>query len=448
MSMQQTTPECQRLRDAASDYLDGYLGDDERSTFAVHLDGCSLCEAFVDELGMTLNLLSGLREPSAVEVDELVARRLYDEYFPEPDLPDDLADWTSIKQTWGELASLTPDGRLRAVRESDKYQDPLLFDWLAGRARKLSTTRPEAAVAAAEMALELGRQREAAFGDSRRMVLALEAVACVHVMQGNLPAASVILRELKELCEVVEVLPEDKAKCLSTMGLFDAHVGRTEKAEAHLTEALELRRGSGSRRGVLCQLVNLAATVLNAGDAHRAIEFSREAEKYLDTDRDPPRMQVALYSNLILALCEAGLTTEARELLPRARGLANRVRAWYSTTYASWLKGTLLLAEGRYRGAERIFEDVRAEFLVRGHLVWFIEASLDLARVHLEEGRLADLSALASELLMRIEKLHADERVRSAVVRFAQAVRQRSLSSQAISSIAVALSSARLNRRV
>jgi hypothetical protein len=193
--------------------------------------------------------------------------------------------------------------------------------------------------------------------------------------------------------------------------------------------------------------VNLAGTLLSAGDSQGALRLYREARDLLEAKEAAPRLQLAVYSNLVLALCEAHETVEARNLLSKVGDLAGTVGGWYPMAYKRWLEGSLLWAEGRHGESERIFESVRSDFCDRGHSVWYVEASLDLARILLRQDRLADLSALASELLLRTEEMGADKRVRSAVVSFAQAVRQRSLSSQVLSSIAIALSSARVSQR-
>ena len=92
--MQSTPTQCQQARDAASDYLDGYLPDGARSTFEGHLETCSSCHGFMGELKATVDLLSGLREPATTNAAKAEVLRSFGEYFPEPDLPASLFDWT------------------------------------------------------------------------------------------------------------------------------------------------------------------------------------------------------------------------------------------------------------------------------------------------------------------------------------------------------------------
>jgi anti-sigma factor RsiW len=204
MNMESTAPECQPFRDAASDYLDGYINDHDRADFDEHLNTCAACDEFMDEFRATLSLLSELREPSVARGEEANAAHSYIEYFPEPDLPPDLADWTSVKQTWGELAGLTPEARLLTIREG-RYLDPLLCDWLVVRAKKVSSVNPGRAVLLAEAGLEIARQRDSRFGDPKRLMLALGASAACFVMLREFALASGVLQELGDLCNAESV---------------------------------------------------------------------------------------------------------------------------------------------------------------------------------------------------------------------------------------------------
>jgi hypothetical protein len=94
------------VRDQTSDYLDRHLSPGSRARFEHHLGSCPSCTEFVDDLRMTLDLLAGLRERPVSGAQEATVRESFNEYFPEPDLPEDLEDWTEVKRVWGELARL------------------------------------------------------------------------------------------------------------------------------------------------------------------------------------------------------------------------------------------------------------------------------------------------------------------------------------------------------
>ncbi len=440
-------PDCRHLRDSASDYLDGHITDHERAGIEGHLDTCLPCANFFDGLQKTVGLLSELREGNPSEIQEDYVARAYDEYYPEPEVPHYLEDWTAIKLLWGELAQLAQRQRAMAIQGDSAYLDPNLCDWLLGRARRSCSVNPDGSVSLAQAAVEIARVRNRDLGDSVRLVRSLVVLArCLVVLQ-EFPAASETLQELGEVCSVTDVGPEERAQCLATQGLYYSQTGESRKGELCLARALDLKRIHGTRKGVICELVNLAATMLIAENHSGALRLYQEATGLLDTDNDPPRLQHAVHCQHVLALCEVGNTPEARALLPTVRDLSYTVGGWYARVYTTWLEGTLASTEGRLEKAAEIFESVRAEFETRGHLVWYVEASLDLARVRLAQGRLAALGTLASELIVRTGSMRTDKRVKAAVVRFAQLVRQRSLSNQVISSIAIALNSVKRMQR-
>jgi tetratricopeptide (TPR) repeat protein len=405
-----------------------------------------LCESFIEELKATLQVLCELRIVAPGDGAEAGALRFYNDYFPEPDLLAGASDWTSAKRLWGQLSELPQSERGAAIRGDRQYLDTDFCDWLVVRAKRVCSSDPERAVSIAGIALKVARERKEKLGDNRRLALALDATAWCYVILRDFAAADEVLRELEELSDKAEEAVEEKAAYLTTRGFFYSQVGRLKEGDSHLAKVLELRKKLGNRKEVVCSLVNLASAAMTGADSSRALELYREAESLLDVDADPPRLQLMVYSNLVLALCETGQPSKARDALQRTRELAKTVGGWYWRVYTTWLEGTMARVERRHEAAEEIFEKVRSEFLTRGHLVWYVEASLDLARAQLQRGRVRALSRLASELLEVVED-DGDERVRASVVCFAEAVRQQSLSGQLLSSLAVALSSAQLTRR-
>jgi len=55
---------CQELVELITEYLDGTLPDSERSRFDAHVRTCSGCEAYIDQMRMTIRLLGKLSEES------------------------------------------------------------------------------------------------------------------------------------------------------------------------------------------------------------------------------------------------------------------------------------------------------------------------------------------------------------------------------------------------
>jgi anti-sigma factor RsiW len=55
---------CQELVELITDYLDGTLGQSDRSRFEAHLQTCSGCTAYIDQMRSTIRLLGKLSEES------------------------------------------------------------------------------------------------------------------------------------------------------------------------------------------------------------------------------------------------------------------------------------------------------------------------------------------------------------------------------------------------
>jgi tetratricopeptide (TPR) repeat protein len=322
-----------------------------------------------------------------------------------------------------------------------------VLKWLLKRSQLVCSSQPERALPLALSALDIARQRDACLDDKACLARALDVLAWCYLNLRDFSRAEEVLGELEALSRNVVQSGELRERYLTTQGFYYGLIGFPERACSLLSSVLEMRRESGRRRDVVCSLVNLASVELDRGRADRAIQLYGDALELLDREKDPPRLQIAVYSYLVLAHCEASQPRKARALLPKARDLAKVVGGWYWSTYVEWLEGTLARVEGRFDEARVIFESVRATFLKRGHAVWYTEASLDLARVYLAEERMGCLEELASELEARVEVLKAEERVRSAVRSFAESVRKQALTGRLLASLAFALSFGRANGR-
>jgi len=59
---------CQELVELITAYLDGTLPESERSRFDAHVRTCSGCEAYIEQMRMTIGMLGKLSEES-ISVD-------------------------------------------------------------------------------------------------------------------------------------------------------------------------------------------------------------------------------------------------------------------------------------------------------------------------------------------------------------------------------------------
>ena len=447
MREQLVVVDCRRCGDLASDYLDRCASAERLLAVKDHLHGCPDCCAFIESLRETVRVLSELREPGSAEDARNKALDSYLSYYPEPERIEGAADLTRVKQLWAQLATLPTNKRVLAVREGGEFVGRPLFEWLLARARRVSNRSPEKAVPLGRLALEIARERQRRFGDTKCLSVGLSGLAWCYVSLRDYRAAKHLLHEAAPLGGAAGDTTRERASYLVARGFYCAETGKAEESQQLLEEALQLETQLGNRRGIVCAYVNLAIPAMNRGDVARALDLYSAAQKNLDAEADPPRLQVMVYSHLVLTLCENGRLEEAAELLPLANDCAERVGGWFWEAYTYWLVGTMERCSGRHQRAMEVFEEVRSEFRARGHLVLYLEASLDLGRTLVAEGRLQELGSLALEMLQVTGELEGDQQIRSSVVCFAEAVRQQTLNSQLLGSLAVALRSMRSRHR-
>jgi tetratricopeptide (TPR) repeat protein len=182
--------------------------------------------------------------------------------------------------------------------------------------------------------------------------------------------------------------------------------------ERHLAEARErveeaLRLDRGELRGKILLTQSNVLRLLD--DAEGATADLNEAAPLIDADREP-RLALVVRFNLLAALCHLNRAAEAEPRLPEVKSLAERLGKKPDLNRVDWLEGKIHAGLGRAAEAQAAFERVqrwfRDEKLAYEHAL----VSLDLALVHLEAGRTAEVRRLAREMLsiFRGEGVHRE----------------------------------------
>ena len=109
------------------------------------------------------------------------------------------------------------------------------------------------------------------------------------------------------------------------------------------------------------------------------------------------RHRMGVRFNRVVNLCHLGLFAEAKEGLPELRKLilaksADEVRL-------RWLSGRVAVGLGQRAEARRAFERARREFEQRRNAYDNAMVSLDLAILHLEDGRSTPVAQLAEQMM-------------------------------------------------
>ncbi|MFL6192548.1 MAG: hypothetical protein ACJ75H_00145, partial [Thermoanaerobaculia bacterium] len=174
-----------------------------------------------------------------------------------------------------------------------------------------------------------------------------------------------------------------------------------------LLERAELKNGAGKARGRV--LVNKATILEQMGEHERAIEMLEQAESLVDQKAEP---RIAFASRFILVanLLYLGRHGDAAAALPGVRSAAIQLGNDLDLIRVLWLDGRTAAGLGRRVDALAAFEQVRSEFASRRLLYDVALVTLELAVLHLEEGRAERVKDLVREMapIFRAQKVHRE----------------------------------------
>ncbi|HEX4966846.1 MAG TPA: tetratricopeptide repeat protein [Thermoanaerobaculia bacterium] len=300
---------------------------------------------------------------------------------------------------WKQLEKLSPAERRLLVERGRKYRTWALMERVAAESVAQAPNHPKEALGLAELALliaekvpgeKLWRWRQAGYallfvGNARR--------AC-----SNLPGADEALAQGRKLFEagaagdpgfLNEVwLPWIESALRRAQRRFPEALNRIE-------EALALDRGE-LRGKILIAKANLHDAL---GDTEASTAALSEAAPLIDARREP-RHAFGLRFNLAVDLINLERYEEAEARVPEVRALAEKLGEELDLTRTLWLQGKLHAGLGRREEARRAFAQVRRVFEKRDLAFDYALVSLELALLLLEQGRTAEVRALAEEMLL------------------------------------------------
>jgi len=181
---------------------------------------------------------------------------------------------------------------------------------------------------------------------------------------------------------------------------------------------------TGSRAGRI--LVKRAKTLEEMGNYEEAIATLRRALPLIDGQRQP-RLPLTVRFNLLVNLCDAGRYAEAEESLRSVQELAERLGNELDLVRYVWLQARIAAGLGRVAEAEAAFQQVRREFLARRIAYDAALVSLELAALCLDQGRPAEVQAIAAELLPVFKAQKVTREALGTVHLFCDAARQETL---------------------
>ncbi len=233
-------------------------------------------------------------------------------------------------------------------------------------------------------------------------------VASAQRVAGDLPAADASFATVRALRRAGGPAGEPQPGEWRLLDL-EASLRREQRQFNIALELLDraLAMAPPQSRGRL--LLNRAVVLEQAGEPVQALRALREAASRVG-DATDAREQCVLSFNLVVNLCHLGEYEEAAARLPALEQLTQELDHKLDTVRMRWLRGRVAAGRGQREEALTAFEQVRREFAALENGYDTALVSLELAILHLEAGRRAEVVGLAEEMLwiFRGQRVHRE----------------------------------------
>jgi tetratricopeptide (TPR) repeat protein len=167
-------------------------------------------------------------------------------------------------------------------------------------------------------------------------------------------------------------------------------------------------------------LLNRAKTFEEMGAYEDAIATLFLAALHINAEHEPRLLLIQRF-NLNVNFCRLGRYADADRLLGEMEALAQKVAKGVAKVRIAWLHGWIAAGMGRLEEAEAALGAVREEFLVRNIGYDAALASLDLAKLYLQQGRTAEVKQLAGQLVAVFQEQGVHREALAAVQLFQKA---------------------------
>jgi len=301
-----------------------------------------------------------------------------------------------------ELLRLPSAERADVARESWRYRSMALARHLAERARAAVFDDPGQAVelgrlaaAMADRLADLGYPAGLAH-DTR--ALAWGALANALRVDSDLIEADRAMAVATGAVREGSGHPLVESEVLSLVGSLRRDQVRYDEARRVLERAVEIYRQHGSPVLHGKALLQLGQILTQDGEPDRAVGMLKEARGILP-DEDGRMRLLAGYS-LAIALNAAGRAPEARQRFDALEPEYQQHGGdpWMAQR-RNWIAAWIAAAHGELGQAERLFRELRQSCAERESAYDYALATLELACVLLDRGRVDEVGALAEEMV-------------------------------------------------
>ena len=324
-------------------------------------------------------------------------------------MPDSESDQEAAA-LWARLRPYSAAERRNIVQENQEFQSWALSRFLCDESIAAASDDPAVALELARLAELIGLLVPGSNAFRSLLVgYCVFHISSAHRAGGGLPAAEDELQRAEELWSSGS--GSDPGKRLSEARVLGLKAS-LRRDQRHPEEALDLldqaQRVARPKEGKHL-LLNRANTLEDLGRYKEAIAVLQLLLPNIDAECEPRLLLIQRF-NLSVNFCRLGNYAEADRLLGEIEALAQRVAKGVAKVRIAWLQGWIAAGMGRLEEAEAALGEVRDEFLVRNIGYDAALASLDLARLYLQQGRTAEVKKLAGQMVAAFQEqgVHAE----------------------------------------
>lgn len=348
-----------------------------------------------------------------------------------------------------DLLRIAPGARRDAIRGSRKFQLLGLAEHLIANARNEFFEDVGRAAELASLAIEVADSLDSKVYPARLIVdtvaLGWACLGNAYRIQSDLVAADRALATARRTVRTAgsgDALTQGEVA--SFLGSLRNDQARYEEAREVLGEAVASFRQLGDARLEAKALVKLAHAHGDGGDPFSAIEVLERARSLLGPEDGQLRLIAAHYQAQMLLQGE--LRNEADDLFAELQPEYDaHGREFGIDRRRVWLEARLAAAFGNAERAEGLFEEIREAFLAREMAYDYALASLELAGLLIEQGRMADVQQLAEEMVPLFGSRQVHGHALAALAMFQQAAAGRTATAGLVREVVRYLQRARNN---
>jgi tetratricopeptide (TPR) repeat protein len=304
------------------------------------------------------------------------------------------------------LQELSPEEQLAVVRTAGEFQVWAIAERCCEESIAEASRDLDRAAHLARLAMEIAARAQGPEG-WRNALSGWVAGHRANVLRvtGELAASRAGFTEAKELWRA----GADLGGLLDPGKLLDLEASLC-RAERRFEEALALLEQARSvSRYPARILINKGFTLEAMGRYEQAIEALREAEPLVDRETSPS-LWYKLHANLAVDYCHVGRHQDGAELLVECRRIAGLLGEEIDLIRMTWLEGRIAAGLGLREAALALLAEARRRFAEKGLGYDVALCLLEEAVLLLEEGRTAEVEALAGELeaVFRAKGVHRE----------------------------------------